>query len=32
VREVKKHLGDVVKKGDVLAILDSRELAEMQRR
>jgi cobalt-zinc-cadmium efflux system membrane fusion protein len=31
VREVKKQLGDVVKKGDVLAILDSRELAEMQR-
>jgi cobalt-zinc-cadmium efflux system membrane fusion protein len=31
VREVKKNLGDVVKKGDVLAILDSRDLAEMQR-
>jgi membrane fusion protein, heavy metal efflux system len=31
VREVKKQLGDVVKKGEVLAILDSRELAEMQR-
>lgn len=31
VREVKKQLGDVVKKGDALAILDSRELAEMQR-
>lgn len=31
VREVKKQLGDLVKKGDVLAVLDSRELAEMQR-
>lgn len=31
VREVKKQLGDVVKKGEVIAILDSRELAEMQR-
>jgi cobalt-zinc-cadmium efflux system membrane fusion protein len=31
VREVKKQLGDVVKKGDVLAVLESRELAEMQR-
>jgi cobalt-zinc-cadmium efflux system membrane fusion protein len=31
VREVKRQLGDSVKKGDVLAILDSRELAEMQR-
>lgn len=31
VREVKKNLGDAVKKGDVLAILDSRDLAEMQR-
>jgi membrane fusion protein, heavy metal efflux system len=31
VREVTKQLGDSVKKGDVLAILDSRELAEMQR-
>lgn len=31
VREVKKNLGDVVKKGDVLAVLDSRDLAEMQR-
>lgn len=31
VREVKKQLGDVVKKGDVLAVLDSRELAELQR-
>jgi membrane fusion protein, heavy metal efflux system len=30
-REVKRQLGDVVKKGEVLAILDSRELAEMQR-
>lgn len=30
-REVKKQLGDKVKKGDVLAIIDSRELAEMQR-
>ncbi len=29
VREVKKQLGDVVKKGDVLAILDSKELAEL---
>jgi cobalt-zinc-cadmium efflux system membrane fusion protein len=31
VREVKKQLGDSVKKGDVLAVLESRELAEMQR-
>lgn len=31
VREVKKQLGDTVKKGDVLAVLESRELAEMQR-
>jgi len=31
VREVKKNLGDLVKKGEVLAILDSRDLAEMQR-
>ena len=31
VREVKKALGDPVNKGDVLAILDSREYAEMQR-
>jgi cobalt-zinc-cadmium efflux system membrane fusion protein len=31
VREVKKSLGDVVNKGDVLAVLDSREYAEMQR-
>jgi cobalt-zinc-cadmium efflux system membrane fusion protein len=31
VREVKKQLGDAVKKGDVLAVLESRELAEMQR-
>ncbi|WP_438019503.1 efflux RND transporter periplasmic adaptor subunit [Sorangium sp. So ce315] len=30
-REVKKQLGDAVKKGDVLAVLDSRELAELQR-
>ena len=28
VREVKKNLGDVVKKGEVLAILESRELAD----
>jgi len=31
VREVKKQLGDIVAKGDILAILESRELAEMQR-
>jgi cobalt-zinc-cadmium efflux system membrane fusion protein len=31
VREAKSQLGDVVKKGDTLAILDSRDLAEMQR-
>lgn len=31
VRETQKQLGDVVKKGDVLAVLDSRELAQMQR-
>ncbi|WP_437526290.1 efflux RND transporter periplasmic adaptor subunit [Sorangium sp. So ce726] len=30
-REVRKQLGDTVKKGDVLAILDSREFAEFQR-
>ena len=30
VREVKVALGDVVKKGDVLALLDSREVAGMQ--
>ncbi|WP_434046846.1 MULTISPECIES: efflux RND transporter periplasmic adaptor subunit [Sorangium] len=30
-REVKKQLGDAVKKGDLLAVLDSRELAELQR-
>ncbi|WP_437625769.1 efflux RND transporter periplasmic adaptor subunit [Sorangium sp. So ce1151] len=30
-REVKKQLGDAVTKGDVLAVLDSRELAELQR-
>ncbi len=30
VREVKVDLGDTVKKGDVLAILDSREVAGMQ--
>ncbi|WP_437723524.1 efflux RND transporter periplasmic adaptor subunit [Sorangium sp. So ce861] len=30
-REVRKQLGDTVKKGDVLAILDSREFAELQR-
>lgn len=30
VREVKKTLGDTVKKGDVLATVDSRELAEIQ--
>jgi membrane fusion protein, heavy metal efflux system len=30
-REVKKQLGDTVKKGDLLAVLDSRELAELQR-
>lgn len=29
VREVMKQLGDVVKKGDVLAILDSKELAQL---
>lgn len=29
VREVKRQLGDVVKKGDVLAVLDSKELAEL---
>lgn len=31
VREVRKQLGDSVKKGDVLAVLDSRELADLQR-
>lgn len=31
VREAKAQLGDVVKKGDVLAVLESRELAELQR-
>ncbi len=31
VREVKKQVGDAVKKGDVLAVLDSRELADLQR-
>ena len=31
VREVKKQLGDVVKKGEVLAVLESRDLAELQR-
>jgi cobalt-zinc-cadmium efflux system membrane fusion protein len=30
VREIKKKLGDEVKKGDVLAVLDSRDVAEMQ--
>lgn len=30
VREVKKQLGDVVKKGDVLAVLESREYAGLQ--
>jgi cobalt-zinc-cadmium efflux system membrane fusion protein len=30
-REVKKQLGDTVKRGDVLALLDSREFAELQR-
>ena len=30
-REVKKRVGEVVKKGDVLAILESRDLAEAQR-
>ncbi|WP_437812516.1 efflux RND transporter periplasmic adaptor subunit [Sorangium sp. So ce1078] len=30
-REVKKQLGDTVKRGEVLAVLDSRELAELQR-
>lgn len=30
VREVKKQLGDKVKKGDVLAVLDSREYAGLQ--
>ncbi|MEE8169363.1 MAG: efflux RND transporter periplasmic adaptor subunit [Phycisphaerae bacterium] len=28
VREVRKHLGDQVRAGDVLAVIDSRELAE----
>ena len=31
VRDVKRQLGEQVAKGDVLAILDSKELAEMQR-
>jgi cobalt-zinc-cadmium efflux system membrane fusion protein len=31
VRAVKKHLGDTVKSGEVLATLDSRELAELER-
>jgi cobalt-zinc-cadmium efflux system membrane fusion protein len=31
VREVRKQLGDTVKKGEVLAILDSRDLADIQR-
>lgn len=31
IREVKRQLGDAVKKGDVLAVLDSRELADLQR-
>ncbi|AKT41603.1 efflux RND transporter periplasmic adaptor subunit [Chondromyces crocatus] len=31
VREVKRNLGDRVKKGEVLAVLDSRELADLQR-
>jgi len=30
-REVKKQVGELVKKGDLLAILDSRDLAEAQR-
>ncbi|AUX44178.1 cytochrome C peroxidase [Sorangium cellulosum] len=30
-REVKKQLGDTVKRGEVLAVLDSRELAELER-
>ncbi|WP_437570216.1 efflux RND transporter periplasmic adaptor subunit [Sorangium sp. So ce542] len=30
-REVRKQLGDTVKRGEVLAVLDSRELAELQR-
>jgi membrane fusion protein, heavy metal efflux system len=30
-REVKKQLGELVQKGDVLAIIDSRDLAEVQR-
>ncbi len=30
VREVKKQLGDVVKKGDVLAVLESRDYASLQ--
>jgi membrane fusion protein, heavy metal efflux system len=29
VREVKRQLGEVVKKGDVLAVLDSKELAQL---
>ena len=29
VKEVKKQLGDVVKKGEILAVLDSKELAEL---
>ncbi|MCC6552485.1 MAG: efflux RND transporter periplasmic adaptor subunit [Polyangiaceae bacterium] len=31
VRTVKRHLGDAVERGEVLATLDSRELAELQR-
>lgn len=31
VREVKKKVGDVVKKGETLALLDSRELADITR-
>lgn len=31
VRDVKRQVGDAVKKGDVLAVLDSRELADLQR-
>jgi cobalt-zinc-cadmium efflux system membrane fusion protein len=31
VREVKKKIGDVVKKGEVMALLDSRELADITR-
>lgn len=31
VRTVRKHLGDAVERGEVLATLDSRELAELER-